>query len=488
MTATPTAPPSADQQETVRAMPRLGITLAVIVTCQLMVGLDSTIVTIALPHIRTELHFSATGLAWVQNAYMLSFGGLLLLGARAGDILGRKRTFIAGIALFSAASLLCGLADSSAWLVSARALQGVGAAIAAPSTMALLITNFPEGDRRNRALAVYSAVSGIGGSLGLVLGGVLTSWASWPWVFLVNVPIGVLLVLVAPQVIKEPARHSGTFDVAGAVTSSVGMTALVYAFIRVGSDGWRSGVALVAFALSIVLLAAFLVVERRAARPIVPLHLFRSRVRSSALVNLLLFSAAMFGVFFFVTQYLQTGLGFSPFTAGVAFLPMSVGLFATARVVPKLLKRFGGWRIMIVGAVLIVAAYAWLTQINAGSTYAGLLLGPLVLFGVGVGCTFMPLNMTIMTGVAPQESGAASGLAQSMMWVGGSLGLGILVTVFGIGQRDARIPSGATAARQAQDVLAHGVSSAMVGGAVFTAIGLLVVLFLLRPKAAKPAA
>jgi EmrB/QacA subfamily drug resistance transporter len=465
-------------------LPRLGITLAVIVTCQLMVGLDSTIVTIALPNIRTELHFSDTSLAWVQNAYMLAFGGLLLLGARAGDILGRRRVFVTGIAVFTVASLLCGLATSPAWLLTARAAQGVGAAIAAPSTMALLITNFPEGDRRNRALAVYSAVSGAGGSLGLVLGGVLTSWASWPWVFYVNVPIGALLVLAAPRVIHEPERHRGRFDVLGAVTSSMGMSALVYGFIRVGSTGWSDTAGLVSFVVSVVLLGAFLANERRAAQPIVPLHLFASRVRSSAFLNQLLFSAAMFGVFFFLTQYLQDGLGFSPLAAGVGFLPLSVGLFATVRVVPRLLKKFGARPVMLAGALLIAGAYGWLTQLAPGSTYAEVVLGPLILFGVGVGCTFMPLNMTIMTGVAPQESGAASGLAQTMMWVGGSLGLGILVTVFGSAQRHAAAtaPAGLNAVQRAHYILAHSVSSAFVGGTVFTVLALLIVIFVIRAK------
>jgi EmrB/QacA subfamily drug resistance transporter len=458
---------------------RAGLALAVLVSCQLMIGLDSTIVTIALPKIQQSLSFSPTALSWTQNAYMLAFGGLLLLGGRAGDMYGRRRLFVIGVLVFAGASLLGGVAPTAGVLLAARAAQGVGAAIAAPSTLALIATNFAEGAARNRALAIYSAVSGAGGSLGLVLGGVLTDWVSWRWVLLVNVPIGLAIAVLAPRHIQQPERHSAQLDVPGGLTSALGMASLVYAFIRVSSHGWTDGLAVTTFAVAAALLLAFFAIERLASQPIVPLRLFEDRNRSAAYLNLLLLSAAMFGVFFFLTQFLQNVLGLSPFVAGCAFLPLSLALFGTIRVVPKLLGRFGGKPVMLVGATLITAANLWLSQLSADSRYATAILGPLLLFGVGVGFSFMPLNMTILSGVAPAESGAASGLSQTMMWVGGSLGLGILVTVFGTASRHTT--------GTAVETLAGGISAGFAAATVFTAVALLVLIVLIRSRAPQPA-
>jgi len=300
--------------------------LAVILGSYLMIVLDVSIVINALPRIHNALGFSATGLSWVQNAYTLTFGGLLLLGARAGDILGRRRMFVVGIALFSLASLAGGLAQSAAWLLTARAVQGVGAAIAAPSTLSLLMTSFPEGRERNRAIAYYAAVASGGGSVGLVLGGILTSWVSWRWGLFVNVPIGALLVFAAPRVLDETERRKGHFDLAGAFTSTAGMSAVVYGIVRAGSAGWSDVVTVGSLSIGAVLLALFVAVEKRAAQPITPLRLFSSRERVGAYVARIFFVGAMFGVFFFVTQYLQGVLGFSPIEAGVAFLPLTLML------------------------------------------------------------------------------------------------------------------------------------------------------------------
>ncbi len=289
-----------------------GITLAVITALQLMVVLDATIVNIALPHIQQALHFSTTSLSWVLNAYTLTFGGLLLLGGRAGDLLGRRRVFIAGILVFVLASFLGGLAQSSAWLLAARSLQGIGGAIASPTALALITTNFPEGPERNRAFGVFAAVSGSGAAIGLLAGGILTSWLSWRWVLFVNVPIGIVIALLAPLYINESERQSGRFDLAGALTSTAGMASLVYGFIRAAQEGWSDRGTVGSFIAAAVLLAVFLAIETRTAHPITPLHMFRDRNRAGSYAIMLALAAALFGMFFFLTLFVQEVLGYSP--------------------------------------------------------------------------------------------------------------------------------------------------------------------------------
>jgi EmrB/QacA subfamily drug resistance transporter len=296
-----------------------GLVLTVILSVQLMVVLDATIVNIALPDIRTALHFSPTSLSWVINAYRLSFGGLLLLGARAGDILGRRRTFLSGIALFTLASLAGGFAASSGQLLAARAVQGIGAALASPSALALLMTMFPQGRERTRAIGLYTAVSIGGSAVGLIAGGMLTQWASWRWVLFVNVPIGVAVIALSRLVLPETARRSGRFDLTGALTSTIGMAALVYGFVHAATDGWADTTTIAAFAVGVVLLVAFVLTELRASSPITPLRLFADRNRSTSYLARLLLVAGMLGMFFFLTQFLQNVLGYSPLKTGVAF-------------------------------------------------------------------------------------------------------------------------------------------------------------------------
>ncbi|GAA1294966.1 MFS transporter [Planotetraspora silvatica] len=441
------------------------VALAIVVTCQLMIGLDSTIVTIALPEIQQDIGFSPTGLSWVMNAYLLAFGGLLLLGGRAGDILGRRRVFTAGVVVFTLGSLLGGLATAEWGLLAARAVQGVGAAIAAPSILALIATTFTEGAARNRAISVYSAVTGAGGAIGLILGGVLTDAASWRWVFFVNVPIGMAVVVLAPRFIARPVTHPGRFDLAGAATVTGGMVSLVYALITAADSGWRE--ALPGLAAALVLLGAFVAVETRARQPIMPLRLLADRARSAAYLIELLLAAGMFGFFFFMTQFVQWVLHMDPLAAGFAFLPMAVTQFSVVRVVPRLLPRFGARRIVLAGVTVSLAGMAWLTQVSADTGYLGGLFGPMVLLGLGGGLSFMPLNATILTGVAPQESGAASGLAQTTVWAGGALGSAALVTVYGSAVR--------------HGPLVHGIAVAFGGGAVFAALALVTAALALRP-------
>ncbi|WNM34343.1 MFS transporter [Streptomyces sp. Li-HN-5-11] len=445
---------------------RPGTTLLVIVTAYLMVGVDSTVVNVALPDIQQGLHFSRTGLSWVLNAYTLAFGGLLLLGGRVGDILGRRRTLTGGVLLFALSSLLGGLATDGAWLLAARALQGLGGALIAPSTLALITTSFPDGPRRHRALSVYSSMAGIGGSVGLVVGGTLTSWASWRWALLVNVPIGIALALALPRFVPETPRHAGRFDLAGALTGTVGTTSLVYAFIRVSEAGWSDTRTLLGFAAAAVLLAAFLLVETRAGQPVMPLRLFADRNRAGGYVSILLLPAGMFGAFYFLTLFGQQVLRYSPLRAGFAFLPLTLVMFTTVRLVPRLLGRFGTKPVLLTGMTLAALGTGRLALLRPGDGYAAGLLGPLVLVGLGLGMSFMPLNATILSAVAPTEAGAASGLLQTLQWLGGTVGLSVLVTVYGTATRHA------TGAPDA--VLTHGAAHAFGAGALIALAGLLV--------------
>ncbi|MFC0627664.1 MFS transporter [Kribbella deserti] len=474
MSVTSAAPAGAGSRTPER---RAAVVLAVIVITQLMVILDGTVVTIAMPKIQETLDFSPASLSWVQNAYALAFGGLLLLGARAGDLLGRRRVFITGITIFTAASLLGGIAPTAELLLAARVLQGVGGAIAAPAALTLLMLTFPEGPERIKALGLYSLVSSGGASIGLVVGGMLTDWASWRWGLFINVPIGIALVFAARRYLTETPAQQGRFDIAGALTSTAGITALVYGFIRVAEVGWSAPEVLAAFAIGLVLLAAFVVVERRAAHPITPLRLFADRTRVSAYFAMFLLVGTMFGMFFFLTQFLQGVLAFSPLAAGLAFLPMTGLLFVTVRTVPRVLDRIGSGRLMLAGGALLLGGMVWLMQIAVDSTYAAAVVGPLVLFGLGAGLVFVPLTSHALAGVLPEDAGAASGLLNVLQQVGGALGLGILVTVFGTASRNA-VADGVLEAKQ---VLADGVGAAFTGSVVFAALTLGALLLAVRP-------
>ncbi|MDQ1631372.1 MAG: hypothetical protein QOC80_1344 [Frankiaceae bacterium] len=464
-----------------------GIALAVIAACQMMVVLDATIVNIALPSIQPALGFSTADLSWVLNAYTLTFGGLLLLGARAGDILGRRRTFMFGLLLFGFASLLGGLATNAAWLLGARALQGVGGAIAAPTALALIATNFAAGKERNRAFGVFAAVSGSGAAIGLLAGGLLTEYLSWRWVFFVNVPIAVVIAAAVPLYLTESVRLPGRFDVAGAVTSTLGMTALVYGFIRAAQDGWSDPLTLTSFAAAIVLLGAFIRIELTSAQPITPLHLLADRNRGGSYLVMLCLAAALFSMFFFLTLFVQEVLGYGPLKAGLAFLPVSLTIIVFATFSSKNLARFGPRPFMVVGTLLNAAGLAWLSQIDEQSTYVTGILLPIILFAAGMGNLFVPLTVTAVSNVSDAESGAASGLLNVMQQVGGSLGLSILVTVFStatLNERKSLVSSGAVTRQSpgaiANQVLSHGISTAFLVAVVFSVLAFLITVFVVR--------
>ncbi|MBD0709612.1 MULTISPECIES: MFS transporter [unclassified Streptomyces] len=480
-----------------------GIALFVIASCQLMVVLDITIVNIALPHIQTALGFSTTNLSWVVNAYTLTFGGLLLLGGRTGDILGRRRVFVFGVLLFGLASLLGGLSQSSWHLLAARALQGVGGAIASPTALSLITTTFDEGPERNRAFAVFSGVSATGGAIGLLAGGVLVEWLDWRWVFFVNVPIALLIAFLTPRHVKESARHPGRFDLAGALTATLGMVALVYGFIRAAREGWGDSWTLGSFAAALVLLSCFVLVERRSRQPITPLHLLADRNRAGTYGIMLCLAAAIFGMFFFLTLFVQTVLGFSPLRAGLAFLPVSAVIPVLAGITARLMPRFGPKPFMMLGSVCLAAGLSWLTQVDVHSTYPGGILGPMLVLSAGMGMLFVSLTLTALAGIAPREAGAGSGLLNTMQQIGGSLGLSILVTVFGTASRDEagrQLPAFLAQADPAEkarfartgllpppwghQVLTSGVSAGFVVAALFAAVAFLIAVLVIRVRPA----
>src|SRR6266436_1947752 len=399
-----------------------------------MVVLDATIVNVALPHVQQALGFSGTGLEWVVNAYALTFGGLLLLGGRAGDILGRRRMFIAGIILFSAASLAGGFATTQAWLLAARALQGVGAAVIAPTALALITTTFPEGPPRNRAMGVYSAMSIGGAAVGLMAGGLLTTYFSWRWVLFVNVPIGAIVALIAPRALAGSPRRRGSFDFPGAITSTLGLAALVYGLTSAatspnGVSHWGDTKVIVALTAAVLLLAAFIVIEARSPHALMPLRIFRNRDRSAANLIMLFVGTAMFGMFFFLTIFVQTVWGYSALKTGIAYLPLVTAVMVMAGVSAALVPRIGARPLLLAGSAAAAGGMFWLSRISEHSTYAGGLLGPMILTAAGLGMLFMPLTLVALNKVQERDAGVASSLVNTGQQVGGSIGLAILGTV-----------------------------------------------------------
>jgi len=407
-----------------------GLTLLIIAGAQLMIVLDGTIVNIALPKMGEYFGKNQTDMTWAINAYTLAFGGLLLLGGRAGDILGRRRMFMVGLALFSIGSFLGGLAHSFEFLIIGRVIQGIGGAIASPTALSLIATEFEEGPERTRAFSVFAAVAGAGAALGLLLGGILTEYLTWRWVLFVNVPIGIALVVGAYLIVQESDRLTGRFDWLGGALSTIGMASLVYGFIHAASAGWRDGVTIGAFALAAVLLGLFIVLQARLSYAMVPLRTFRNRNRSGAYIVMLIIGAAMFGMFFFVTYFVQLVLGYSALKTGFAFLPVAFTIGTAAQVSAKLLPRIGPRNLILFGSLVMASGLFWLSTISAESSYGTHLLPALLVMSFGIGCIFVPLTTVAVSGVAPHEAGLASALLNVGQQVGGSIGLSVLTTVF----------------------------------------------------------
>jgi len=486
---------------------RLGLALAVIATAQLMVVLDATIVNVALPHIQTALGFSGTNLEWVVNAYALAFGGLLLLGGRSGDLLGRRRIFIAGILLFTLASLLGGFATDQAWLLGARVLQGVGGAFAAPTALSLIAVNFPEGPPRNRAMGVYAAMSIAGGAVGLIAGGLLVSLLSWRWVFFVNVPIGLAVALLAPRVLGESERRRGRFDLPGAITGSLGLAALVYGLSSAatspnGVSHWGDTKVIVSLAAAVVLLVTFGWIEVRSRSALVPLRVLRSRDRTGSYLVSLCIGTGLFGMFFFLTLFLQNVWGYSALRTGVAYLPMVAMIMVASGVASQLVSRIGARPLMIAGSLLSTGGMFWLAQITEHSHYVSGLLGPMMVTATGMGLIFVPLSLVALTKVANNDAGVASSLLNVGQQVGGALGLAVLGTVAWSAVANSLRSQAAAAAAAAKTAtvhvsaaqaaalqkaasnhaLAHGFSQGFIVSAGIMLLALIITLVTIRVK------
>ncbi|MFE4228711.1 MFS transporter [Arthrobacter sp. NPDC056886] len=445
--------------------------LAIILASYFMILLDNSVIFTALPSLQADLQLSTGELTWVQDAYTLVFGGLLLLGARAGDLLGRRRVFVFGLVVFSIASLLIGLAPTGWWAIAGRAVQGVGAAIVAPAALSLLTASFPEGRERTRAVALYGATAGIGASLGLVIGGALAHWISWRAGFFVNVPIGAAMIALAPRFLPESGRARGRLDVFGAASATLGVGALVFGIINTVDAGWISTVTMTAVSAGVVLLIVFVLTERRAAQPIMPLRLFASRRRTGAYVARFLYLGAMIAFFFFTTQFLQQVLGFDPLQAGIGFLPMTAVNFAVAMSIPRFMGKVPGSIPLVAGILITLAGMFWLSRVGVDSRYLTGVALPMVLIGAGQGLAFAPLTSFGIIGAPAADAGAASGLVNTFHQVGTCLGLGIAVAA----------ASAVPAAGSAVAHLASQVGVALTTGSILLLLALIVTAAVILP-------
>jgi EmrB/QacA subfamily drug resistance transporter len=461
------------------------LALLVIASAQLMVVLDATIVNIALPHIRTALHFSGFAqLSWVLNAYTLVFGGLLLLGGRAGDLFGRRRMFMIGVLIFALASLAGGFAWDKGWLLAMRALQGVGGAIASPTALSLVTTTFKEGPDRNRAFGVYAAVSGAGAAIGLILGGVLTDYLSWRWVLFVNAPIGVGIAIATPFVLAESTRASGRFALTDAVTSTLGMAALVYGFIHAATNGWSNVTTLGSFVAAVVLLVTFVFMQSRSAQPLMPLRIFVNRTRVGAYVVMLIIGAAVFAMFYFLTQYVQNVMHFSPIRAGLAFLPVSATIIVVAQVVSRIMPRIEPKLLIAGGTVFGGLGLYNLSRLTVDSSYVGHVLPSIVLIAIGMGSIFVPITLAAVAEIDRQDTGIASAMLNVGQQVGGTIGLASLVTVASHASSSYFNSHKATEQGPvlAAQVFTHGADAAFLVGSIFMIVGLGAALLLIKVR------
>jgi EmrB/QacA subfamily drug resistance transporter len=408
------------------------LALLLLAMTQFVVVIDASIVNVALPSIGSHLHFARADLSWVVNAYTLTFGGFLLLGGRLADLLGRRRMFMLGLVLFAVASFAGGIAQSEGWLLAARAIQGLGAAIVSPAALSIITTTFSEGSERNRALGVWGAVAGAGGAAGVLLGGILTSGLSWRWVLFVNVPIAIAAAAAAPRILLESRAENGTstFDLPGAVTVTAGLSLLVYAIVDAVNAGWGSSTTLLKIGGAVILLVAFLIIETRQRHPLMPFSIFRLRTLRGANIVGLLIGMSLFSMFFFISLYLQNVLHYSPIKTGISYLPLAVGIILSAGAASQLVTRFGFKPPLIAGLLLIAGGLLWFSQVpSPGGSYAADVLGPSLLAAVGLGFSFVPVTIAAVTGTDPHEAGLASGLINTAQQVGGALGLAILATI-----------------------------------------------------------
>ena len=451
--------------------------LALLSAVQFMVVLDIAIVNVALPSIKVELGFSQENLQWVISAYALTFGGFLLLGGRAADLLGRRRIFFIGIVVFTLASLLAGFAWSETSLIAARTVQGLGAAVITPSALSILSITFVEGRERNIALGVWGAVGGFGAAAGVLLGGVLTQALGWEWIFFLNVPVGALAFVLTPRLLAESRdAHVKSFDAAGAVLVTGGLSSLVYAITQAGQNGWLGGRTITFFALSLVLLAGFGAWERRHPEPLMRFGLLRIRTVSGANVAGLILGTATFSMFLMLTLYMQQVLGYSAMQTGVAYLAVAGTAIIWSAVAAQLVTRAGVKPVLLLGMVAITAGVLFFTQVSVGGSYLTDLLPGFLLIGFGLGFSFVPISIAALAGVEPAEAGLASGLINTSQQIGGALGIAALSTIATSRTGDAVATGSAV-----PDALVHGFTGAFYAGAALAAVGIVAALTLIRP-------
>ena len=461
------------------------LVLVLVCLAQFMVILDATIVNVALPSIQKDLDMSESGLQWVVNAYALLFGGFLLLGGRAGDLIGRKRVFLAGLVLFTAASLLCGFANGETWLIVARGAQGLGAALVSPAALSIVTTTFREGPERAKALGVWAAIAVGGGAVGLLLGGILVETLSWPWIFFVNVPVGIATFLLSLRFVPESRDEHAhkSFDVAGAVAVTGGLIALVYGIVRSAESGWGSGEVLGILAVAVVLLAAFVFIEQRSVEPLVRLSIFSVKTVRGANVAMFVVAAGLFAMFFFNTLYVQRVLGYSPLEAGLAFLPFTLGIIIGAGLAQPLLPRLGPREVPVIGSLIAAAGLLLFLRLSPDSTYLADLLPGIMLTSIGMGLVFVPVTLIATSGVPVDDAGLASGLFNTAQQIGGALGLAVLTTLATNRTEDelsslGREPTQADTA----EALVSGFHVTWLASAILVAAGGLLLLLLVRRR------
>jgi len=457
---------------------RRWLALVLLASAQFIVVLDASIVNVALPSIEDDLGFPPQDLQWIVNAYTLTFGGFLLLGGRAADLFGRRRVFMTGLVLFAAASLAGGFATSEAWLIAARAVQGLGAAIISPAALSIVTVTFREGAERNRALGVWGAVAGAGGAVGVLLGGILTDTLGWEWVLFVNVPICLAVAAFTPLLIAESrgSEHRTGFDVAGALSVTAGLALLIFTVVNTTAHGWTATRTILGFAGALLLLAAFVVRERTAAAPLVRLGIFRSPTLSGANIVGLLTGASLFAMFFFISLYLQRVLGSSPLTAGLQYLPLAVAIFLSAGLASSLVTRVGVRPVLVSGLLLVAGGLVWFAQVSPGGSYVGDVLFPSLVVAVGLGFSFVPQTLAAVAGVRAREAGLAAGLINTSQQVGGALGLAILATL--ANDRTATVMGDGASQVTA---LTEGFQRAFLVGAGFALAGAVVAALIVKP-------
>ncbi len=455
---------------------RKWLALALLSAVQFMVVLDIAIVNVALPSIKVDLGFSQQDLQWVISAYALVFGGFLLLGGRAADLLGRRRIFLVGIVVFTVASLLAGLAWSEASLIAARSLQGLGAAIISPAALSILSTTFLEGRERNVALGVWGAVGGFGAAAGVLLGGVLTDALSWEWIFFVNVPVGTAAFVLTPFLLTESRdAHVKSFDVPGAVLVTGGLSSLVYAITKAGQDGWLAGQTLAFFAVAVALLAGFVAWEQRHAEPLMRFGLLRTRTIAGANVAGFILGTALFSMFLMLTLYMQQVLGYSAMKSGVAYLAVAGTAILWSAVAAQVVTRIGVKPVLVVGMTALTGGLVYFTQVSVGGTYAGDLLPGFLLVGFGIGFSFVPISIAALAGVQPAEAGLASGLFNTSQQIGGALGIAALSTI-----ATSRTADKVSAGVAQSAALVDGFTAAFLAGVGIAAVGIVAALTLIR--------